>query len=111
MTTSLLRATRPARRTTAAALLVGTTLAALLAGCSSNKGGDTTCGDFLSQDNAAQTETVTAYLESEGSSTSGANVNLTRLGAQAYCNTIGDSSSPISDMKNGAAEFMDSFEN
>ncbi len=86
-------------RTAAAALVVGTALAALLSGCADDKGGDTTCGDFLGQDAKTQKETVTDYLKSEDSATSGANVNMTLVGITAYCNTVGDADSPISDAK------------
>ena len=94
---------RKSARTAAAALVAGTALAALLSGCADDKGGDTTCGDFLGQDAKEQKETVSKYLESEDADTSGANVNVTLVGITAYCNTAGDVDSPISDAK----DFMD----
>jgi acid stress chaperone HdeA len=84
------------------ALISAAALAPTLSGCSAvekvtNKGGDTTCSDFLSADQKKQNETITKMLKDEGKNEP-ANLELTgtRLSIQTFCQTVGKQDSKIS---------------
>lgn len=89
---------RPAALTVSAALAG---LAVALAGCSTveqltNKGGDTTCGDFNAMDDAKQRSAVSKMLKDrDGNEPSNIELSATRMAASAFCKTIGKDSSKI----------------
>jgi len=75
---------------------------ATLTGCgSSNEGGQTTCGEYLSMNSSNQTKAVTKMLQDHGGSTSNGNITLTKLSVQAYCRTAGSNSSTIDGVYGG----------
>lgn len=73
----------------------------VLSGCSqaeeiTNEGGDTSCGDFVSFDEAKQNETITKMLTDEGKNEPGnAELSGTRLSVTTYCQVAGNQDSPI----------------
>jgi acid stress chaperone HdeA len=87
---------------TMSALAAAVALIGLLSGCSeveklTNKGGDTTCSDFLAADEAKQNETINKMLKDEGKNEP-ANLELTgtRLAIQTYCQAVGTQDTKIS---------------
>jgi acid stress chaperone HdeA len=75
-----------------------------LSGCSSviNKGGDTTCKEFNSQDADKQKSEVAAMLkERKGQEASNIEITATRVAADAFCKTLGKDSSKIKDITAG----------
>ena len=91
------------RRTVSAlailAFALGTTGCAM---ADKNKGGDTTCGDYLSMTSKEQTETIKKFLADKGDSDpSGMDVNLSKGSAKLYCNTVGSDSDPIRKIDTG----------
>lgn len=93
-----------AMRYTGGALLM-ISFAVGIAGCGiadHNKGGDTTCGDYLSMADKEQTETIKAFLAEKGQSDpSGMEVNLGKGSAKLFCNTAGSGSDPIRKIDTG----------
>ena len=94
--------TRRGRRLwTAAPIAAATCIAAtVLAGCSGviNQGGDTTCKDFLTQDDGQQNAAVTKMLKDESKSDPPAlRVSAASAAALAFCKTVGSEKSKISD--------------
>jgi acid stress chaperone HdeA len=93
----MIRASRKAACLAAAAV----SAVAILASCSGegllgNRGGDTSCGDFRKQDDAAQNETVKEYLrEKNGRDPYNIEVTSTKLVMVGYCETFGRDSDPI----------------
>ncbi|WP_405498032.1 hypothetical protein [Nocardia sp. NBC_00511] len=79
---------------------VGVTVA-LLSGCSSNAGGDTTCKDFLKQDTSKQTDTITKFLKDKGKNPTGLEVTANRVSAAAFCKTLGKQDSKVRDIDHG----------
>lgn len=77
------------------ALLASSVIVAGCSGSSANNGGDTSCADFLEMNGSEQTEVITKFMEDEGRDLSGANVNLHKLSAIAFCNTVGMPDSKI----------------
>lgn len=82
------------RAITTALLLVS---ALALGGCGSeNAGGETTCGDYLEMDVDTQNAVVRAWLDERGEADpTGVTVTANRLGALAFCNSLGKASDPI----------------
>lgn len=74
-------------------------LAVMVPGCSNgilgNRGGDTRCGDFLSQDEQAQRETIRAYLREGGEDPVNLQIDTTRVIVLGFCRTIGRDDDPI----------------
>lgn len=66
-------------------------IALSLAGCSANKGADTSCGEFNSMDNSGQKSVIKTLLEAEGQSTGVLNMGSYLLSAKAYCALSDDS--------------------
>jgi len=66
-----------------------------MGGCSSDSGGSTTCGNYLSMNNDDQAKVVTKMLDSRGSSTDDGTILLTRLSVTAYCQANGSDSAHI----------------
>ncbi|AMU31822.1 Uncharacterised protein [Mycobacteroides abscessus] len=69
-----------------------------LAGCSNviNQGGDTTCKEFLTQDDNAQNDAVTKMLKDENQQEpSGLQTTAAKNSAMAYCKTLGNEKSKI----------------
>lgn len=84
--------------------LLGASLcaAALLVGCSSNKGGDTTCKDFNAMDTAGKDEVISKMLKDDkGKDATNLEVKGTRVSAMAFCNTLGKDSSKVRDISTG----------
>lgn len=80
------------------AVTVGTVAAITLAGCSSviNQGGDTTCKEFLTQDENAQNDAVSKMLKDENQQDpSGLQTMAARNSSTAYCKTLGNENSKI----------------
>lgn len=80
--------------------IAGAALALSVGGCSNviNTGGDTTCKDFLTQDEAKQNDEVSKMLKDEGKNApSGLELTAARTAALAYCKTLGNESSKIKD--------------
>ncbi|MBS9535720.1 hypothetical protein KIH27_19215 [Mycobacterium sp. M1] len=76
--------------------------AAVLAGCSSNKGGDTTCADFNKMDGQGQTDVIKQMLKDEkGKEVSNLEVGATKMSARAFCKTMGKDSSKVKDINTG----------
>jgi acid stress chaperone HdeA len=78
--------------------------ALVLSGCSSitNKGGDTTCKEFNSQDEDKQKSEVAAMLKKKkGEEPSNLEITATRVSAEAFCKTLGKDSSKIKDITGG----------
>lgn len=72
-----------------------------LGGCSGlvNKGGDTTCEEFKTQDADKQKSEVSAMLKKrKGQQPSNGEITATRLAAEAFCKTIGKDSSKIKEI-------------
>ncbi|MGV0626403.1 hypothetical protein [Mycolicibacter minnesotensis] len=67
----------------------------LLGGCSAveqvtNKGGDTTCGEFNGHDDAKQRSEISKMLkDSKGSEPSNLELSGTQVAVSAFCKTIG----------------------
>lgn len=64
-----------------------------LAGCSDviNQGGDTTCKEFLTQDDNAQNDAVNKMLKDENQQEpSGLQTTAAKNSAMAYCKTLGN---------------------
>ena len=83
-----------------AALAAATALAlAALTGCGAmdpNKGGDTTCGDYMEMAPEDQREVITTFLDEKGQSDpAGMEVTLNQEAAKLYCSTVGQTSDPI----------------
>ena len=79
------------------AVLVST---AILTGCSSvvNQGGDTTCKTYLTQDDSHQNDEVTKMLKDESKNEpSSIQVSASRAAVAAYCKTLGNEKSKISE--------------
>ncbi|MEO6792468.1 MAG: hypothetical protein ABI253_01885 [Mycobacterium sp.] len=74
----------------------------LLGGCAAvekitNKGGDTTCQEFNSQDGEKQKSAVSKMLQDKnGHEPSNLELSATRVAVSAYCKTIGKDSDKIS---------------
>lgn len=69
-----------------------------LAGCSDviNQGGDTTCKEFLTQDDNAQNDAATKMLKDENQQEpSGLQTTAAKNSAMAYCKTLGNEKSKI----------------
>lgn len=80
------------------AMAAGMAAAISLAGCSSviNQGGDTTCKEYLTQDEATQNEAVIKMLKDENQQDpSGLQSTAARNSALAYCKTLGNENSKI----------------
>lgn len=68
-----------------------------LAGCSAgNKGGNTTCGEFLAMDGGQQTAVITSFYQSTGADTSNGSITLGVISATLYCSTVASNDDPIS---------------
>ncbi|WP_278312944.1 hypothetical protein [Lolliginicoccus levis] len=79
-----------------AALCAVGPVAACSGGILGNRGGDTTCADFLSQDEEAQRDTVRAYLEERGGEEPmNLEISGTRVVIVGFCTTFGRDSDPI----------------
>ncbi|MBD8505353.1 hypothetical protein HT102_02475 [Hoyosella sp. G463] len=79
-----------------AALVALGPAAACSGGILGNRGGDTTCADFLSQDEEAQRETIRVYLEErEGNEPINLEIATTRVIIVGYCTTFARDSDPI----------------
>lgn len=75
---------------------------ALVAGCSSNDGGNTACKDFVTHGQQAQNaEIATMLKDQKGTDASGMEIAATRLSALALCNSAGKPDSTISDINHG----------
>lgn len=78
-----------------------------LAGCSSgplskNKGGDTTCGDYMGMPPEEQREVITTFLEEKGQKDpAGMEVTLRLESSKLYCSTVGQASDPIRNIDTG----------
>jgi acid stress chaperone HdeA len=88
-----------AAATTAIAML-------LLSGCSAsqviNTGGDTTCKDFITQDEKKQNEEISKMLKDKsGAEPNNLQISATRLSASTYCQTLGTGDSKISEAPHG----------
>lgn len=94
---------KPLKRFSLAVVTVLTAAAFVLGGCSSvskitNKGGDTTCQEFNSQDEEKQNSEVSKMLQDKsGNEPSNLELSATRVAVSAYCKTIGKDSSKISE--------------
>ena len=80
------------------AVAAGMAAAISLAGCSSviNQGGDTTCKEYLTQDEATQNEAVIKMIKDENQQEpSGLQSTAARNSALAYCKTLGNENSKI----------------
>lgn len=80
------------------AVAVFAAAAVSLAGCSDviNQGGDTTCKEFLTQDENAQNDAVTKMLKDENKQDpSGLQTTAAKNSAMAYCKTLGNEKSTI----------------
>ena len=84
-------------RRTAAAVLAGCAVSAMVVGCSpSVTGGDTPCKDFLGADEQTQNEAVTKMLKDEkGTDPQQLEISGTRLAVQTWCQTLGTPESKI----------------
>jgi acid stress chaperone HdeA len=69
-----------------------------LGGCSSNKGGETTCGDYLGLSSSDRTDVVKKFLSDQGSDDGAIKTGLTKASVLAYCKTVGGASDPISNV-------------
>jgi acid stress chaperone HdeA len=82
-------------------LVAGLAVVLALGGCSQgiiNQGGDTTCKNFLGQDDKTQTETIAKMLKDEkGTDAANLEITGTRLSAQTYCQVAGKQDSKISE--------------
>ena len=75
----------------------GVCVVAVLAGCSSNKGGDTTCKEFTAADEKTQNETITKMLTDQGKNEpSNLELSATRAAVSGYCQTLGTPDTKIS---------------
>ncbi|QKT05793.1 hypothetical protein HUN08_00185 [Gordonia sp. X0973] len=87
------------------AAAVGLLAVMCTAGCDAvdtvmNKGGDTTCGKFITMNEKDQREAVSKMLkERSGADPSNLEVTGTRVAVGAYCRTVGTDSSKISDIQ------------
>lgn len=68
-----------------------------LAGCgAANRGGDTTCGDYLAMSSGEQTAVIEKHYADKGkTSLSNGEISMARASAVLYCRTAGSDSSPI----------------
>ncbi len=67
-----------------------------LTGCSAaNKGGDTTCKEFVGMAQDAQVAVLKKHYEDKGRTPSNGELTLARMSAGLYCKTAGTDSSPI----------------
>lgn len=82
---------------TATVLVTVALCVSLIGGCQGgNKGGDTTCGDFLAMSASDQTAAVQKLLEESGESdVSNGMIALNVAGVQLFCSTLGSDSSKI----------------
>lgn len=69
-----------------------------MGGCSSNDGGETTCGDYLDLSGDERSEVVKKFLEDQGDSAGAIKTGLFKASVLAYCNTVGGPSDPISNV-------------
>ncbi|MET0702842.1 MAG: hypothetical protein ABWY93_24590 [Mycobacterium sp.] len=80
-------------------LIAGLAAAISLSGCSSglvNQGGDTSCKDFLGQDDKTQNETISKMLKDEkGTDPANLEITGTRLSAQTFCQVAGKEESKV----------------
>ncbi|AEF40225.1 hypothetical protein [Hoyosella subflava] len=87
------------RRIASSALCAALAVVALVPACSGgilgNRGGDTRCGDFLSQDEQAQRETIRAYLSESGEDPVNLQIDTTRVVVIGFCRTLGRDDDPI----------------
>ncbi|GGC59744.1 hypothetical protein GCM10011410_10220 [Hoyosella rhizosphaerae] len=70
-------------------------LAACANGILGNRGGDTTCGDFLTQDESAQRDTIRTYLQEKGDDPVNLQIDTTRIVVLGFCRTIARDGDPI----------------
>jgi acid stress chaperone HdeA len=87
-----------------AVVAVFASAALVVSGCSSviNKGGDTTCKDFNSQDTEKQKSEVAAMLkEKKGEEASNLEINATRVSVEVFCKTLGKDNSKIKEVTAG----------
>lgn len=89
--------------------VVGATVAIamlLFSGCSAsqvvNTGGDTKCKDFTSQDQKKQDSEISKMLKDKsGAEPNNLQISATRMSALAYCQTVGNQDSKISEAPHG----------
>ena len=92
---------KPAKRLVLAAVSVLAGVTVLLGGCSAvekitNKGGDTTCGEFNGHNDQKQRAAVTKMLkDAKGGEPSNLELSGTQLAVSAFCKTIGKDSDKI----------------
>lgn len=85
----------------------GALVLASLAGCSSgplskNKGGDTTCGDYMEMPPEEQREVITTFLDDKGQPEPvGMDVTLRLEASKLYCSTVGQAGDPIRNADTG----------
>lgn len=86
----------------AKAIAVAGCAAAILAGCSSAKGGDTTCAEFNKMNGQEQTDVIKQMLKDDkGKEVSNLEIGATKMSAKAFCKTLGKDSSKIRDINTG----------
>ena len=88
---------RPGAR--AAAIVTGLVALTLsISGCG-NKGGATTCGEFLKMNDQQQEQVIVRFMKEKGDTNPAqGKVSLSVLSAIGYCNTWGGASDPISNI-------------
>lgn len=74
------------------ALVLSMTLTACGA---TNKGGDTTCGDFKNMSASAQRDAITLLLKERNENPSNGEITLAAGSAKLYCATVGSDDSKI----------------
>lgn len=77
------------------------TACVVLTGCGgiTNKGGDTTCGEYLKMTSDGQNAVIKKYYSDKGQDPSNGEIMLARGSALLYCNTVGGDSSPIKNIE------------
>lgn len=71
-------------------------LVSTLTGCSANKGGDTTCGEFSKLSQQGKSDAIESFLKSKsGDEPANGVILLNVASASLYCSTVGSDSDPI----------------
>ena len=84
------------------AITGGLTAALLFGGCSTNDGGETTCKEFNTHDEATQNSAISKMLKDEnGTDPSNLEITATRLSALTYCKTLGKEDTKIHEAAHG----------
>ena len=94
--------TRTVGLTAATALTLAALTACGASPLSNNKGGDTSCSDFMAMTSDEQRDVANSYLDEKGNGNpAGYEVTLTIQSSKLFCSTLGSADDPIRKIETG----------